>query len=571
MELEPILQELSSSYAEVLICGDYNINLLKLNGEAHFSDFLDMVLGHSFYPKITLPTRLNNSSGATLIDNILCKLSSHTISTCSGIILDQLSDHFPYFVSLDNLITRKTKPPKQIKQTMNCPKAMENMLNYMKTNDIICRLNNDLTEDPNKNYNILHEHMKTAKAIHFPVKYVKFHKHRHKKNKWITPGILRSIKFRDKMYVQYKKCPENSRPYLTLKNNISVFNAILKRTIREAKITHFGNLFHQYKSEIKMTWKTISQIICKSSSKRKELNQIIVDSKVITNKRDICDKFNNFFSNIGPELAEKVAFNTNKNSDMYLKKHILTTFSFDLVNENDTLKHMASLASKNSSGHDGISLKLLKFLAPALVKPLTLIINQSSTTGIFPTKLKIAKVLPYFKKDDIMLMDNYRPISLLTSTSKVFEKVVFNQLYDYFQRNDLFYSSQYGFRKLHSTEFAALELTDRILKDIDDKNISLAIFMDLSKAFDTLNHQILLNKLNFYGISGIALEWFSSYLTGRQQFVEIDGVSSNSLTLSTGVPQGSILGPLLFLIYMNDIPNASKFFRYIVRRWHHPI
>ena len=158
-------------------------------------------------------------------------------------------------------------------------------------------------------------------------------------------------------------------------------------------------------------------------------------------------------------------------------------------------------------------------------------------------------------------MDNYRPISLLTSTSKVFEKVVFTQLYDYFQKNSLFYPNQYGFRKLHSTEFAALELTDRILKDIDEKNISLAIFMDLSKAFDTLNHQILLQKLNFYGIGGIALEWFSSYLTyltGRQQFVEIDGIQSDSLTLSTRVPQGSILGPLLFLIYMNDIPSSSE-------------
>ena len=172
MELEPILQELNSSNAEVRICGDYNINLLKFNGEVHFSDFLDMVLGHSFYPKITLPTRLNKSSGATVIDNILCKLSSHTISTCSGIIFDKLSDHLPYFVCLDNLVTRKTKPPKQIKQTMNCPKAMENMLHYIKTNDISCRLNKDLTEDPNKNYNILHDHMKIAKAIHFPVKYI---------------------------------------------------------------------------------------------------------------------------------------------------------------------------------------------------------------------------------------------------------------------------------------------------------------------------------------------------------------------------------------------------------------
>ena len=160
-------------------------------------------------------------------------------------------------------------------------------------------------------------------------------------------------------------------------------------------------------------------------------------------------------------------------------------------------------------------------------------------------------------------MDNYRPISLLTSISKLFEKVVFDQLYVYFQNNQLFYSSQYGFRILHSTEFAALELIDRTLKDIDERNISLAIIMDFSQAFDTLDHQILLKKLN-YGKVGNALAWFSSYLTGRQQYVELDGVSSSLLPLSTGVPQGSILGPVLFLLYMNDILSANEFFKYIL-------
>ena len=113
-------------------------------------------------------------------------------------------------------------------------------------------------------------------------------------------------------------------------------------------------------------------------------------------------------------------------------------------------------------------------------------------------------------------MDNYRPISLLTSISKLFEKVVFTQLYDYFHKNHLYYASQYGFRKLHSTEFAALKLTDRTLKDIHDRDESLAIYIDLSKAFNTLDHHILLKKLNHYGIEGPAFDWFSSYLTGRQ-------------------------------------------------------
>ena len=239
-------------------------------------------------------------------------------------------------------------------------------------------------------------------------------------------------------------------------------------------------------------------------------------------------------------------------------------FAFILVSENDVLKHLSSLRTKNSAGIDGISVKLLKRLSSVLINPLTLIINQSLVTGIFPNKSKIAKVLPLFKKDDCAVMDKYLPISLLTAISKLFEKVFFSQLYDYFRNNDLFYDSQYGFLKNHSTEFVAMELTDKVLKDIDEKQITLAIFMDLSKGFDTLDHSILLRKLAYYGINGSALEWFTSYLTGRNQYVEIDGISSDILSLSTGVPQSSILCPLLFLIYMNDIPNCTEYFNFIL-------
>ena len=160
-----------------------------------------------------------------------------------------------------------------------------------------------------------------------------------------------------------------------------------------------------------------------------------MDSKVIKNKEEICNKFNDFFANIGPKLATQIKPVSNKTNDTFLKRRLLMSFSFTLVNENDVLKHLASLRTKNSAGVDGISVKLLKKLSPALINPLTLLINQSLATGIFPKKLKIAKVLPLFKKDDYAIMDNFRPISLLTSISKLFEKVVFTQLYDYFRNN----------------------------------------------------------------------------------------------------------------------------------------
>jgi hypothetical protein len=185
-------------------------------------------------------------------------------------------------------------------------------------------------------------------------------------------------------------------------------------------------------------------------------------------------------------------------------------------------------------------------------------------TGIFPDKLKIAQISPIYKKDDESLFNNYRPISLLPAISKVFEKIIFKQLYDYFHINKLFYNSQYGFRAEHSTEFAALELIDRVLVEMDKNEIPISIFLDLSKAFDTLDHPILLNKLDYYGIKGDALNLMKSYLSDRKQYVEIDGIQSDTLVIKTGVPQGSILGPLLFIIYINDIANSSNIFEFII-------
>ena len=264
-------------------------------------------------------------------------------------------------------------------------------------------------------------------------------------------------------------------------------------------------------------------------------------------------------------MSKSIHCDANTTYKTYLKNKIAFSFEFKTIATKDVENAIKQLKSKSSTGYDNLSTKLLnKQISPVISIALTNIINQSLCTGIFPNKLKIAKVLPLFKKGNPHVFGNYRPISLLPSISKIFEKTVYKQLYDYLISNKLLYKSQYGFRHGHSTELASLELTDRIMKDLDNKRIPIAIFLDLSKAFDTLDHEILLYKLKYYGVKNSALSWFQSYLSDRYQFVDYDGNTSAMLPISTGVPQGSILGPLLFLVYMNDINEVCKTFKSIL-------
>ena len=190
---------------------------------------------------------------------------------------------------------------------------------------------------------------------------------------------------------------------------------------------------------------------------------------------------------------------------------------------------------------------------------MTITINQSIVTGIFPNKLKIANVTPIFKKGDPTVIENYRPISLLPALSIVFERVIYNQINNYFVSNNLYYECQYGFRKNHSTELAALNVVDSIINRMELGHTPITVYLDLSKAFDTLDHSILINKLKYYGIQRCALDLIKNYLSNRQ-CVEINNIKSSFLNLSTGVPQGSILCPLLIIINMNDFSEASNIF-----------
>ena len=544
--------------SDIVLVGDFNIDLLKINVKSYAKDFFDIIMTNGFLPKITMPTRLTDTSG-TLIDNCFIKITDKFSETTAGILYQNLSDHQPYFVTLDYLKIDKDKK-RYIKTYTNSPEAKIKFKDELKQTCTIDKFNLTLNSDPNANYNLLNDILQTALDKHLPIKTVKFNKNKHKKNAWITQGILRSIRFRDKLYKTLKTQTPFSESYNKYKINLQTYNRILKQNIRLAKKSYYESCFENFKKDIKNTWRTIKQIIDKQANNKQFPKYFLIENATISDPMEIANKFNKYFIDVGPSLANNIIPPPDKSFKDYLIGQTTTQFKIQFISEKNVTDIINKLKPKTSCGVDKISNSLLKFINLEITKPLTLIINQSIQTGIFPNKLKLARVLPIYKKNDNMILDNYRPVSVLPSISKVFEKVIYNQLYQYFDDNKLFHNSQYGFRSKHSTELATLELLDRIIVKMDQNDIPLNIYLDLSKAFDTLNHEILLHKLQYYGIIGNSLSLIKCYLTNRKQYVEFNEVNSIFLNITTGVPQGSILGPLLFIIYLNDIKIATNRF-----------
>ena len=343
-------------------------------------------------------------------------------------------------------------------------------------------------------------------------------------------------------------------------NTYKIYRNALNRVKRASKVDYYHKECLNNKNNSKKLWQIINKISGKTVNKQNVISCLSVEKIKITESKLICQEFAKHFSTVGANYANKISLPT-KSPEHYLSKIPVNHDSVFLYPTTcREIEHLIdNLPCKNSSGYDKISNNFLKKIKRSIINPLTIIFNKSITEGVFPDEMKLADVVSLHKGGSTEYLNNYRPISLLLTISKLLEKIMYSRIYSFLDSKGLLFNSQFGFRSKHSCENAVEQLLSNVIKNNENSRYTIAVYLDLSKAFDTISHNMLLRKLHKYGIRGIALKWFTDYLSDRKMRMKClteknrEPDFSEYHKLDYGAPQGSCLGPLLFMIFVNDL------------------
>ena len=551
--LKSITDKISNENKKVFIAGDFNFNLLNASTHHDTFDFFDVMMSNFLIPVITLPTKINRGSNS-LIDNIF---TNHLHpDTKSGNLELNLSDgHLPSFLIIPR--NNQNHLPKRHNIYTRSQK------NFDKTNFLRDFHNNDWDETIDITKNNAHYSMESFLSKfngildkHMPLRKVSRKEFKQRFKPWISKNILSKIDEKNKAFRKYLRANDANKDNLfakfkNLKNQVTFL-------VRSGKKEYYKKYFAKNKDNIQKIWKGIKEIINIKSKNFDHPTCLQDGDSIITDPIAISNSFNNYFTSIADNILKKRKYEGSKSYRDFLANRLTENFVFEECTEGEIESIISSLDVTKSSGPNSIPVFILHLLKDSVSNPLNKIFNLSLRTGQHPDILKISKTIPIFKKGSRLMVSNYRPISLLSNLNKILEKIVHERVYKFLEAFQCIYSFQFGFRKKHSTNHALIEITETIRQALDNKKIACGIFVDLQKAFDTVNHDVLVAKLEHYGIRGTANKWFASYLKNRSQYVSVLGFDSSTKPIIHGVPQGSVLGPLLFLIYINDLHHAIK-------------